>query len=509
MISGAGFFSASLLAVYLYGQFARRSRGKASHALPLQPDQGELDRLIAPLAAAHPGESGLQLIHNNIEAFAIRALSARRAVRSLDLQYYYWKNDLTGSLLIDELLKAANRGVRIRLLLDDINAIGKEQKLLALDEHPHIEIRLFNPSKNRSGAWRRGIEMLLRAFSVNRRMHNKAWIADSRLAIVGGRNIGDAYFDAAQTANFRDLDLLAIGEVVQQAEKVFDQFWNHPVVIPARKLKIGKQRHLPKLQKALLKIVRQTHHVSYLQKVTAQTTEQSPLLNHPIYWTTQAQIIADPPEKAYDRKQKSWLMNQLKTAQFDIKKNLHIISPYFIPGKEGCDELLKLVQRGIEISVLTNSLSATDIIAVHGAYLKYRKFLLKNGLNLFELKGKIGIKDLSLFGSGGASLHTKAFCIDNEYGFIGSFNFDPRSISLNTEMGIFFSQATLVKEIQVLFKLETSPELSYRLGLEHNRIYWQDQYQGNPRLYKKEPEVGVWRKFFARIISFLPIESQL
>lgn len=509
VLIGLSFPVASAFAVYLYGQFAKRSRGIASFALPLNDEQGELDRLIAPLTREHPEQSGLSLIHDNIDAFAVRALSARRAVRSLDLQYYYWKNDLTGALLANEILQAADRGVRVRLLLDDINATGKEQQLLALDEHDNIDVRLFNPSKNRTESFRRGIEMLLRAFSVTRRMHNKAWIADGRLAIVGGRNIGDAYFDAARQSNFRDMDLLAIGQVVQQSEMVFDNYWNSAVVIPAGKLHCQRRKKLPKLRKKLLKTTTYTRYTPYLQCVIKQTATHAPLLRDKIYWTDRAQMLADPPEKAYAGRQQSWLMNQFKAVSFNIKKQLHIISPYFIPGTQGSQLLQQLVNRGIDVAVLTNSLAATDVTAVHGAYLNYRKPLLKSGIRLFELKGKTDRRERSLFGSGGASLHTKAFYIDNQLACIGSFNFDPRSASLNTEMGILFSQPELIAEMQQIFAIETAPAQSYRVTFRHNRLFWSDQHRGRIRLQKQEPQASMFRKIAARIISWLPVESQL
>src|SRR5690554_1010415 len=206
LTAGAGFFAAaSFLAVLSYGYFARRSLGAPSHALETELSATELDRAIAPMLERHDGQSGLALISGNLDAFAVRALSARAAGRSLDLMYYYWKGDLTGRLLMKEVLGAADRGVRVRLLIDDINTRGLDRAYRALDTHPNIAVRLFNPSRARHGGLRRGIEMVLRFFSVTRRMHNKAWIVDGRLAIVGGRNIGDAYFGAAETSNFRDI----------------------------------------------------------------------------------------------------------------------------------------------------------------------------------------------------------------------------------------------------------------------------------------------------------------
>ena len=202
---------ASLVSVYSYGRFAKQARGKPTRALPVSDGETSLDTSIAEMVRQHPDQNGLSLLANNLQAFAARVHSARSAGRSLDLQYYYWKNDLTGGLLGKEIIAAAERGVRVRLLLDDINTRGGDSTYLSLDSHPNIEVRLFNPVRNRTNALRRGLELLLRVWSTTHRMHNKAWIADGRLAIVGGRNIGDAYFDASTASNFRDMDLLLLG----------------------------------------------------------------------------------------------------------------------------------------------------------------------------------------------------------------------------------------------------------------------------------------------------------
>ena len=265
----AGFFLASLLTLYSYGRFAERAQGEPSTALAVSDNGTPLDTLAVPLATERPGQSGLMLLDGNLDAFAIRALTARRAGRSLDLQYYIWKDDLTGRLLVGEIVKAADRGVRVRLLLDDINAYGHDRTYLALESHPNITVRLFNPSRAREGAIRRAIEMLLRAVSATRRMHNKAWIADGRLAVVGGRNIGDAYFDAAPAANFRDLDLLLLGPAVRQTEAIFDDYWNSRAVIPIAALGNPRGDDLPELRRELAGLQAKEEVRPYLDRVAA------------------------------------------------------------------------------------------------------------------------------------------------------------------------------------------------------------------------------------------------
>jgi putative cardiolipin synthase len=450
------------------------------------------------------------LLADNLDAFAVRVLAARRAGRSLDLQYYIWKDDLTGRLLAREILRAADRGVRVRLLLDDINAQGFDRTYLALDEHPNIAVRLFNPSRNREGALRRGVEMLLRAFSITRRMHNKAWLADGRLAVVGGRNIGDAYFDAAEKSNFRDLDLLLIGPAVRQAEAVFDDFWNSGAVIPIAALGEALEDGLAKLRTSLESGMSDELARPYLKRVAEDETVIDLIAGDwRLHWTAEAKILSDPPAKVRGKGEERWIINAIRALVKSAASDLEIISPYFIPGSRGARMLKELTQRGVRVSVLTNSLAATDVTAVHGAYARYRRPLVEAGVGLFELKPYDRPVGASLFGSSAASLHTKAFTIDGRLGFVGSMNFDPRSIFLNSEMGVVFEHRGLVEEIRAIFADETSPQKSYRLDLEGGRIVWRDVAAGAAMTRRKEPEAGLWRRAAAAIVALLPIESQL
>lgn len=238
------------------------------------------------------------LLSSNLHAFAIRALAARSAGRSLDLQYYYWKDDLTGGLLGKEIIAAAERGVRVRLLLDDINTRGNDSTYLAFDSHPNIEVRLFNPTISRAGALRRGIEMLLHAFSVTRRMHNKAWIADGRMAIVGRRNIGDAYFDASEIANFRDMDLLLLGPVVAQTEAIFDSFWNSAAVIPISSLAGSDKGDLPKLNARVEALTNTAAAQPYLNRLKEEINVQTMLSGkRHFHWTLRQRLCPIRPRR--------------------------------------------------------------------------------------------------------------------------------------------------------------------------------------------------------------------
>ncbi|MGE7470496.1 phospholipase D family protein [Bosea sp. NPDC003192] len=498
----------AVAAAYSYGRFARHTSAPPSRALPPADAETPIDRALVPMLTAHSDLNGVVLLADGARAFAARALTARSAGRSLDLQYYYWRKDTAGRLLMREIIAAADRGVRVRLLIDDINARGNDSIYLALDSHPNIEVRLFNPSRNRSNGIRRGLELALRAFRVTRRMHNKAWIADGRLAIIGGRNIGDAYFNAAQASNFHDLDLLVAGEAVAQAEAIFDGFWNSPTAVPIASLSRPIARRLPSLP--VPPIARDRANASALQRLVETldaATALAELLGE-LRWIAQVQIISDPPEKAIAAGEQGWLARRLYRAIAETRSELQITSPYFIPGERGLQALSALVAHGAEVTILTNSLAATDVVAVHGAYASYRKRLLQQGVKLFELRPELMPAGVSLFGSKGASLHTKAFTVDRHTGFIGSFNFDPRSASLNTEMGVVVVDDGLVAEMREIFAQETTPHCAFRLGLDQGRVCWDDGPQRDGRLLQ-EPVAGLGRRLTAAVIRLLPIESQL
>lgn len=499
--------------LYIYGRFGRRPHGLPSTALPVAAADTELDRLIMPLLAGRPNANGVALVSDSIEALVVRAHAARRAGRSLDLQYYYWKDDLTGLLLAREILAAADRGVCVRLLLDDINAGIHDRMCIALDAHPNIEVRLFNPSRARTDRFRRGFEMAIRAFSATRRMHNKLWVADGRVAIAGGRNIGDAYFDAAELSNFRDLDVWMVGPVLDQASAMFDRYWNSDSVLPIAALRTPRKQYLPALREAVDGLARTPAGRFYIERVDKAAQDAD--IYHGtrrLHWSSQIRLASDPPEKALMQRRQNWLLRELFPLIEAATRDLRIISPYFIPGVAGTRELAAIVSRGARVAVLTNSLAATDVAAVHGGYIKYRRKLIQAGIALFELKEQGDVAEghrMTLFGRRNASLHSKAFVVDGLNGFVGSMNFDPRSASLNTEMGVVFADAALAGELASMFEEETSPLISYRLGIDGSRLVWRDRANGSERLLRREPDASLARRMIANLIRILPIESQL
>ena len=504
--------AAVVVGALLSDRLMPKGTGAPSHALPVQADATEWDRVLTPMLAEHPGQTGTILVNDGLEAFAARALSARGAGRSLDLQYYMWHDDLTGRLLGLEVWRAAQRGVRVRMLLDDMNAYGHDQQMLALDAHPNIEIRIYNPFRNRRGV-RRLMETLIRAFRVNHRMHNKAWIVDGRVAIVGGRNIGKEYFDASTDTNFRDLDLVLMGPAVAGASEIFDRFWNNDAVVPISDLSQKDEAPLQVLVKEIEAHTGSKEAQVYLQRVEAAQGVQD-FVNQQLnpYWVSDIKVVSDPPQKWRQDDRTQWLAYTLAAVIDAAKQRAALISPYFVPGDEGARMLTTLEANGADVGVVTNSLAANDVPAVHSGYARYREPLLAGGVKLYELRaqGKGQTATAGLFGSSGASLHTKAFIIDERHGFVGSFNLDPRSVALNTEMGVLFDHPGLGAELQAEYDRLAGPAFSYVVYEDANdRLRWRDDSTTPPTVHTDEPDASVWRRMIASVLRVLPIESQL
>lgn len=499
---------ASGAALYRYGRFAEGARGPASRSLPTAADATALDRAIAPLLRGHGRQSGMALLPDNLDAFTVRAGTARAAGRSLDLQYYIWNHDFTGNLLGYEVLRAADRGVRVRLLLDDMTAHGKDSHLAALDAHPNIEVRLFNPSRSRAGVLGRATEMLLRPMAMNRRMHNKAWIADGRVAVVGGRNVGDEYFDADAQTNFMDLDAVLLGPAVAQAAAIFDDFWNSASAIPLSALTAADAGALERLRRNGDAGYRSRQAADYVARLRGTPGLRMLVGGNALHWLDEVGVYSDPATKGQGEGHAQWLVHRLAGAMDEAKRELRIISPYFVPGDEGTRWLVGKRAAGIDVGILTNSLAANDVMAVHGGYAPYRVPLLQGGVTLFELMPH-GRQDSSLFGSSGASLHTKAFVADGEVGFIGSFNLDPRSVNLNTEMGVLFRDRGAGAALQRNYEAKIAAGRSYRVRLQDGALRWEDASLHPVRTWDREPEASVWRRWTARAVGWLPVESQL
>lgn len=463
-------------------------------------------------------------IKNNLTAFlalddaflsiASRIHLIRNAKHQLDLQYYIWNDDAIGNMMLHELLKAADRGVKIRLLIDDQNGIKLDKTLKALAQHPNFEIRLFNPYKFR---YLRFIDYIFRLKQINHRMHNKLTIADHTIAVTGGRNISSEYFDASDQFQFSDMDILFYGKAVDRAEQVFDEFWKS-------KLSYSTEQLLGHGTAQQLEYLRLRYRTS--DQISTPTEEKIEaaqdylklrLKNYPIQWA-KAHFVADHPNKALGKaKDQELLYSQVLKIMGQPKQHMELVSAYFVPTKQGTAYLNHLSSHGIKVRVLTNSLVANDVAVVHSFYSQYRKSLLKNGVQLYEFKPNIERKKRTWYevatgsvipvkGKNRSSLHAKFFDVDGKV-FIGSFNFDPRSAHLNTEVGLVVESDQLQNQITALLDQHLL-QVAYQLKLDPNGniVWYEHKEDGEVIEHHHDPESTKFQRFTMNFVSYFPVE---
>ena len=495
---------ASSLAHRSYRRFLRKARGPASQSLGRSDVATQVDTLLDPLEARNPGQSGLATLLDNSDAFAARALSAAQAGRSLDLMYYIWRTDVTGWLLLDALVAAADRGVRIRLLLDDVNVQGFDPAFLALTGHPLIEVRLFNPTRNRGHVIRRTFEMLLGLARFNRRMHGKLWIADGRLAIIGGRNIGDTYFSAldADTRHSIDADMLLVGPKVDEVAALFDSYWNLGLSMPILALWPGFKLNRTAFRNRLARHVGSAPSRRYLsQTLDGRTAELE--LSGRLHWTDKVQLLADPPDKAYGNHSAPWMSTAIAGILTNARTEVRLITPYFVPGRAGIAGLTALAARGVRVSLLTNALSATDMLLVFGAYRRYRSALLAAGAVIHEFS------PVPKKGRQRDVLHSKVFVIDGTQAIVGSLNFDLRSAFTNTELGLLFEHPALVADIARMIDTLSAPDQAYAVTRPGHALQWAVSRPGLPAVMRVEPEASSPQRAISWLVGLLPIQAYL
>ena len=470
-----------------------------------------LGRSIASLAQANAGLSGVVPLLGGLDAFAARIRLADAAERSLDVQSYIWERDLSGTLLLEALHRAADRGVRVRLLLDDHNTGELDETLAALDSHPRIEVRLFNPLTFRR--WR-PLGYVLDFGRLNRRMHNKSFTADNQATIIGGRNVGDAYFDAGQDRLFVDLDVLAVGRVVGEVSTDFDRYWASDSAHPAdRLLPAAPEAAIAALATSAARIEQQALAVAYMQAIAESPFVRRLLTRSLGFEWTQVHLVSDDPAKGLGLASDDGLMwSRLKHVMAPPAREMKLVSPYFVPGVAGVELFRSMARAGVRVAVLTNALEATDVAAVHAGYAKRRKPLLEAGIQLFEMKRSpsplpAGHETTWLGTVGSASsLHAKTFSVDGTHIFIGSFNFDPRSAGLNTEIGFVIESPALAGSITDTFAREM-PARAYEVRLaEDGTLHWLEQVGGQVIVHNTEPGTAFWKRLAVWLVSLLPIE---
>ncbi len=490
------------------------NRGQVpSHTITDSADT-RLGRMVAGRAARHPGQSGFILLDNGLDAFVARAALAEVAERSIDLQYYLFHDDLVGTLLSYQLLRAADRGVRVRILVDDMDLANRDRGLVTFDAHPNIEIRIFNPFRRNVP---RMLQFVTRFGKVTRRMHNKSFTVDNQVTVVGGRNIGDEYFDADPKLAFGDLDVLAVGGVVPQVSASFDSYWNHSLTYPVSTYleQVKPLMDLDGLRRTAAAFWRQQKESPYVRALRHSRLARQ-LRNDSLqfYWGEGRAVYDSPDKIAHGTNRTEYhLTPQLDPYVEGMKEELIAVSAYFVPGRAGVSFLTDLARRGIRVRILTNSLASTDVPVVHAGYARYRKALLRAGVELYEVSSvnpeppkqkEGGSRSLSR-----ASLHAKSFLIDRRTVFIGSLNLDPRSGKQNTEIGLMIETPEMGAAMGRAFDADLE-KVAYRLRLNPaGEIEWLERRGGETIVHHTEPRTSWFTRVWVWAARLLPIESQL
>lgn len=467
-----------------------------------------LGKAVADWTALHEGLSGFYPLTKGMDALGVRLRLAERAQKSIDLQYFLMKNDTAGAVMVNALLKSADRGVRVRFLLDDIFTTVPDRTFLLMDQHPNIEIRIFNPLSRR-GIW--AFNYIGDFSQANRRMHNKSFTVDNAISVVGGRNIADEYFQLKKDSVFVDFDVLALGPVAADISKSFDQYWNHSRAVPVEQFITAKKNEdLQTVRANVAAKLDDIYETVYRKALNSQLLQDLIADRQPLF-VGPARVLADNPDK---------LINKIDEAHMQLAKDLRgvvrraeteiiFISPYYVPGDRGVQLIRDLVAKGVRVVILTNSLASNNHVPVHSAYARYRRDVVKAGAELYEMRANAA-RELEGDEKGPEvlTLHTKAFLIDRRYLFVGSLNLDPRSIEINAEMGLLIDCEPMVRTFTDRAE-ERLSAVTYRVLVnDKGKLEWHTRIDKQEVIETKEPLTGWWLRFKAWFMKIAP-ESQL
>ena len=473
-----------------------------------------LGRAVAADVAANPGKTGIHALPEGHAAFAARVVLAAAAEKSIDAQYYIWHGDQVGYLLFEALWQAAERGVRVRLLLDDLNTGGLDPTIAALDAHPNIEVRLYNPLVQRGA---RALNFLTDFTRVNRRMHNKSFTVDNQVSVVGGRNIANEYFGAGSGVVYADLDVIAVGAAVREVSKEFDLYWNSPSAYPAASFVDTSGLDGAADLKARFASTRaDPESVAFLEAARTTSLVRDLLGRQLALEWTLAEAVYDDPAKTLDTTARTdvLLFPELVRTIGRPEKSFDLVSPYFVPGDEGTVGLVALAGKGVNVRVLTNSLASSEANVVFAGYAKRREDLLRAGIQLYEMKTTAAPeereKKVKFGSSSSAALHAKTFAVDRRRVFVGSFNFDPRSARLNTEMGLVIDSPALAQQLAERFDT-AAPLAAYevRLGPDGRSLEWIERTAAGETRYDTEPGTTWFQRRSVDVLSILPVDWML
>ena len=499
----------------------------ASSALA-QPEQTRVGRQFAIAAREHGGNSGFRMLAVGVDGFLARVQMVNGAERTLDLQYFIFRADETGKLLTNAVLRAADRGVRVRVLLDDGETIAGDDQLIALDAHAQIEVRVFNPFIYRGHfVFMRALEFTFSLARLDYRMHNKLMVVDNAIALVGGRNIGDEYFQVDPKGQFADDDIFAAGPIVRELSGTFDEFWNSDMAIPVRALGEGaaSAEALAEYRKVLV-----DHHeekkadgTDYASRIATGEPLAAMLSGKlPLVWAP-ARLIHDSPNKkevVKDAMVGRLMHRPVADAVAAVQSELLMTTPYLIPGEEGMKLFSDLRKRNVRVRILTNSLESANVLVAHSGYMGYRPPLLEGGVEIHEVRSLLGNargsgQTASIARFGNYSLHAKLFVFDRQRLFVGSMNFDQRSMHLNTEIGLIIESPELARQAAARFEAMASRPNSYEVvlrasdGLGSARLVWRTEEGGRAVEYDREPARSNAQRFSLHLLSLLPLDAEL
>lgn len=481
-----------------------------SQALKQAPSTGVAGQLEAA-ARRHPGKSGFAVLGDNRQAFVDRVALADFAQETLDVQYYIWSADTAGLLLADHLIRAADRGVRVRFLLDDVNFKKRDSATAAIAAHPNIEVRIFNPHRYRSN---RTSEFLLNFGKLNKRMHNKVMVMDNACAIVGGRNIADEYFGMGESFNNRDLDIAAVGPVVRELSSTFDEFWNSESSVPIE----GFVRDKPDMDDFRRQIVTLRSNIRPercpfpVDQDVAELRGRIDEIMDDIVWA-RGEVLFDSYASTQGRDPEGKMNRRLHAEVKAAQREVHIEAAYFVLRDPAIETIRELAGRGVEVRVLTNALAGNDVVAAQAGHTRRRPQVIRAGAEVHELRPDAPAL-LSQVApqarDSRAALHTKTLVIDGETSFVGSFNLDPRSADINSELGLLVHSEAFARQVGEFLDEGVRPENAYRVTLDENgRTVWTTEVDGETRTWTVDPETTWGRRTMNRLLTLLPIEDQL
>jgi putative cardiolipin synthase len=506
------------------------SLGPAGGEPPYEPvvKESALGKSFQGRLAQHPGTSGFHLVNAGIDGLLVRLELIDKAQYSLDLQYYIFRCDDSGKRLQEALLRAADRGVRVRIIADDGETVPGDEKLLWLTAHPSIEVRMFNPFSYRGhNRVLRALDFLLHKSRLDYRMHNKLMVVDDAVALTGGRNIGDQYFQVNPESQFGDDDIVAVGPVVARLEEEFAEYWNSPAVVS------GKRLLLHKVDSTALARYRQelgaphplleTYATAFDQRLRGDEPLHSIVAEDSALIWTSATLVYDSPEKKKVRKGERFgrLMYPPMAARIAATHSqLLVVTPYFVPTPSELQLLAQQIERKVQVRILTNSLPAAPDLLAQAGYARYRPTLLEDGVKLYEIRSDLGntrgsgeSRKIARFGT--YALHAKLFVFDRAAVFVGSMNLDQRSVRLNTEMGLIIDSGELADTISARFTALSSPENAYEVMLDdpphHSapRLLWQTREKGEVVRYRTEPARNWRQRFEMKLLKLLPLDPEL